>query len=285
MLGDLASGVDFVLSCAMKAEEEAVRAEKRILVVEDHSFSAKLLCHFLKKSGFSFDWVETGADAVARCGEVEYDAILMDVKLPGMNGIEATRQIIDQANLTRPPIIVGVTASPRESELEECFEVGMAEVFRKPVDFDRLQRFLERRLLPSQIAGRFVPKANVHPGEIPSSGIFDRAVATAFLGRMGGTSTLYEGPIELFFASIDESLNRLDAAVGTDDRLEIERWAHTLKGSAGLVGARDLEDFAKGLELVASDGSSHFQPKHWLPLIVGAAESLKEAMMAEMCTR
>lgn len=138
----------FTMPSGEKRETEPARAEPpvctplRVLIAEDNVVNQKILMRILQTSGHSVVVAEDGLQAVARFSESPFDVVLMDVQMPRMDGLQATRQI--RATAGREVPIIGVTAGATPAELAACFEAGMNSCITKPVDISRLQELLAR---------------------------------------------------------------------------------------------------------------------------------------------
>ncbi|SMP41947.1 hybrid sensor histidine kinase/response regulator [Anoxynatronum buryatiense] len=117
----------------------------RILVVEDQEANRKMLEFMLKKKGYSFEMANDGNEAVTMFKEADYSLILMDVQMPGMNGLEATRQIRSLMN-KKSPKIVAVTAHVTEEDRRQCMDAGMDAFLEKPIDFHQLIATIDAHL-------------------------------------------------------------------------------------------------------------------------------------------
>ncbi|MEZ5856595.1 MAG: response regulator [Hyphomicrobiaceae bacterium] len=113
----------------------------RILMAEDNPANQRVATALLKSAGFSIEIVENGRAAVERSAVCEYDIILMDVQMPLMDGLTATRQIRQLARMKTIPI-VGLTAGALEGDRQKCLEAGMNDYLSKPVDWDKLLELL-----------------------------------------------------------------------------------------------------------------------------------------------
>lgn len=127
------------LQAVLTAED---RRPLRILVAEDYVANQKVLLAMLQKYGYEADLVTDGQQAVQQATEHSYDIIFMDVQMPIMNGIEATRQIHEHYTHGEMPIIIGVTAFARREDRERCLAEGMHDFISKPVMNTDLQRVL-----------------------------------------------------------------------------------------------------------------------------------------------
>jgi CheY-like chemotaxis protein len=114
----------------------------RILIAEDNLINQQLIKQILGNLGYQPDTVENGRLAAAAAGEEEYDLILMDVQMPEMDGLEATRRIRQES--LRQPVIIALTANAMQGDREECLQAGMDDYISKPVRLDELMRLLEK---------------------------------------------------------------------------------------------------------------------------------------------
>ena len=114
----------------------------RILVVEDHRVNRRILCQFLATLGYQADEAEDGQMAVAAAMSGEYDMIFMDLRMPNMNGIEATRWIRQHGHGDRKPRIIALTGDAALETREQCFAAGMDDFITKPIRLERLEAVL-----------------------------------------------------------------------------------------------------------------------------------------------
>ena len=114
----------------------------RILIAEDNLINQQLIKHILGNLGYKPATVENGLLAVEAANGMDYDLILMDVQMPEMDGLEATRRI--RQELSKQPVIVALTANAMQGDREECLQAGMDDYISKPVRLDELMRLLEK---------------------------------------------------------------------------------------------------------------------------------------------
>jgi CheY-like chemotaxis protein len=121
-------------------------SRRHILVADDNAVNTKVAARLLQMLGHTAEFVADGAAAVALAGSKRFDIILMDCQMPGMDGMEATKEIRAKENGVRTPIIA-VTASALEDERRRCFEAGMDDILPKPFKKEELESMLGRWLL------------------------------------------------------------------------------------------------------------------------------------------
>ncbi len=112
-----------------------------ILLAEDNAVNQKVIAHMLAKIGYTADIVQNGLEAVEASVQKKYDIILMDVQMPEMDGLEATKFIRQQ--LAVQPFIIAMTANAMQGDKEECLASGMNDYISKPISMTGLKKLLE----------------------------------------------------------------------------------------------------------------------------------------------
>ncbi|MEO5684696.1 MAG: response regulator [Chitinophagaceae bacterium] len=120
----------------------------RILIAEDDLFNQQLAIKILNKLGYEPQIASNGKEVLEIVSNNQYDLILMDVQMPEMDGLEATRMI--RLCLTTQPIIIAMTANAMQGDREECLQAGMDDYLSKPVELQELVRILERWAVPAK---------------------------------------------------------------------------------------------------------------------------------------
>jgi CheY-like chemotaxis protein/HPt (histidine-containing phosphotransfer) domain-containing protein len=227
----------------------------RVLVAEDNDINREIALELLGDAGLDVDIAENGRIACDRVAQAStpYAAVLMDVQMPEMDGIAATEEIRKTWSPERLPIIA-MTAHAYESERQRCFAAGMNDHIAKPVDPLVLVQTLDRWL----VAGNGAPApaapvaAPVATGELPDSlPPFDIPVA---LTRVNGKRPLLRKLILGFGNSFADVVPDLRRMVDEDALEEARRLAHTFKGVAASLEARDLSAAAARVEAALATG-------------------------------
>jgi two-component system sensor histidine kinase/response regulator len=259
----------------------------RVLVAEDNEINRELAVELLNDAGLVADVAENGRIACARVlasGE-HYDAVLMDVQMPEMDGIEATARIRRQWPSDRLPIIA-MTAHAYDVERQRCLDAGMNDHVAKPVDPALLIRTLDRWLKPRPVASAVSPLATIAPssaGELPVSlPPFD---LDAGLMRTNGKRSLLRKLIVDFSDTFAATIPAFRSQIAAASLDEARRLAHTLKGVAGTLEIRLVAEAARQMEDTLASGnlagieSKLDQLEQAIRPALAAAASLKVATM------
>jgi CheY-like chemotaxis protein len=121
---------------------------KKLLLVEDNDVNRELMLRRLQRRGYEIQTAVDGNDAVEKTRQFEPDLIIMDISLPVMDGIEASRIIKADENFTKIPI-VGLSAHALQADRQAALNAGLDDYVTKPVDFENLINIIERLLKPA----------------------------------------------------------------------------------------------------------------------------------------
>jgi two-component system, sensor histidine kinase and response regulator len=149
---------------ALSSQIRSARYRGRVLLTEDNPVNQKVAARFLERLGCSVQIAADGAQAVQACQRERFELILMDLQMPVMDGLTATRQIrMLPTELAQPTPIVALTANAMVGQSESCLSAGMSGFLTKPIDIDRLKEVLERFGLG---AAQPPPQAESSAGEV-----------------------------------------------------------------------------------------------------------------------
>ena len=207
----------------------------RVLVAEDNPVNRRQVAGLLTPRGHEVVAVETGQQVVAAAQDGQFDLILMDVEMPGMDGLQAAVEIRhgEQGSGRRVPI-VAITSRDEAGDIEACRAAGMDAFLVKPLDAGALFPLIEQLIHASP---------STSPAPIESA--FERE---EFLARLGGDETLALEMVEIFAAESPRMLATLRNAIDADDAEAVQRAAHNLKGSVSVFGGRPAVRAALTLE-------------------------------------
>ena len=221
----------------------------RVLVVEDNDLNQEVAIELLGDAGLLVDVAENGEDAVRMVQEAAYDVVLMDMQMPVMDGITATREIRKLPQFDGLPI-VAMTANAMKSDRERCLAAGMNDHVAKPIEPDQLWTALLRWVKPRAEEER-VAGDPAHPElDIPAVAGLD---VVAGLRRVLGKKALYLSMLHRFVAGQRNAVADMRAALASGDLGTAERMAHTTRGVAGNIGALQVVQLATDLERAIRD--------------------------------
>ncbi len=206
----------------------------RLLVVEDNLLNQQVAQELLVRSGAEVEIAGGGLAGVrqAQAANPRFDAILMDVQMPDIDGFEATRRIHADPRLRTAPIIA-MTANAMESDKADCRAAGMCDHVGKPIDLEQLITTILRHT------------ARPFAAQPQAVTIVDSAGA---ITRMGGSHEFYQTVVGVFRQDGVTQCAGLAQALNQDDHVTALRYAHTLKGLAATVGAGPLTAAAAHME-------------------------------------
>ena len=235
---------------------EMYRGSARILLVEDNLTNQQVALGILKNLGLRADTTGNGMEALRALSNQPYDLVLMDVQMPEMDGLEATRRIRDPKFGVRNPgiPIIAMTAHAMRSDRELCLAAGMNDYLTKPVSPRALAETLERWLsgngqkVKTQ-AGH--PEAGPGPAQEPEPRVFDSA---ALLARLLDDQDLARTVVAIFLAEAPGQIAALAGGLKAGNAPVAERQAHSLKGASANLGAEALRAAAQAIERAAKAG-------------------------------
>ncbi len=214
-----------------------------ILVVEDNPVNLKVARHLLTRFGFRSDAAGSGNEAVAALVQREYDLVLMDVQMPDMDGLEATRVIRDRWP-DRAIRIVAMTANVAPEDVQRCHEAGMDAFLGKPIALDEL-------------AAQLAAAVERLPSPVVDAVVVPTAVADSTLGRLIdqiGADNVRE-LVALYATDLEAAEDTLASCVAEQDRERLGATAHKVKSSSRSLGATELGDAFAAIEREAPDAA------------------------------
>ncbi|MCH2183098.1 MAG: response regulator, partial [Mariniblastus sp.] len=238
------------------ASELPTTGPLNILVAEDNLVNQKLAVGLLEKYGHTVSVAANGKLAVDAYASENFDLVLMDVQMPEMDGITATREIrkLDSVKGIRTPIIA-MTAHAMPSDRERCVAAGMDEYMAKPIRGAQLMQMIDE-IVGYQSSDSIELGAELRSGELKMEQVdWDQAFNT-----VGGDLQLLSELIRVFSHEREVMLNDIAESIDKHDPRELRRASHSFKGALRHLGAKaagdiaqDLEDLGDGQWLAAAD--------------------------------
>ncbi|MCP4352657.1 MAG: response regulator [Desulfobacterales bacterium] len=236
-----------------RSKEEYVfsKASKslNILLAEDNEINAVLGANFLTQLGHTAVVVSNGKEVLEILSEEVFDLVLMDVQMPEIDGIEATRRIrrgeTGQGNKNIP--VIAVTAHATTEFKEKCEHAGMNGFVVKPVDLHELNTVIEKNISHSILTASDSAVRITQPGE---RHVLNTQEA---LSRIGGNETVLREIYDIFVQRTPKTMELIEQAIKNNDMEEIFFNAHSFKGQCAAIGAETCFDLADRLESASKD--------------------------------
>ncbi|WP_148207470.1 response regulator [Paramagnetospirillum magneticum] len=228
-----------------KASEPAAK-RLRILVAEDNPVNQQVALGLLRKLGHTVDVVGDGAEALEAVRLLPYDVVLMDVQMPEMDGLEATRAIRALPLAAAQVPIVAMTANAMRGDDQMCFDAGMDGYISKPIDRHKLAEAL------AKYSGAPETKPAEPPAAPQNSKAVDRDVLDALAADIEADTV-----VEILVKFMEDARTRQNNAAAlapTGDLEKVRREAHTIKGAAASLGLLAVRDACLALEQAARAG-------------------------------
>jgi signal transduction histidine kinase/DNA-binding response OmpR family regulator/HPt (histidine-containing phosphotransfer) domain-containing protein len=232
----------------------------RVLLVEDNELNREVALGLLSDANLSIDVAENGQVAVQMTARDKYDLVLMDMQMPVMDGITATRAIRSNPQLHTLPIIA-MTANVMAHDIEQCVDAGMNGHVAKPIDPDALFAALLRWIKPRtaeslpqesapRVASQPAPPIAPDPDPLEIHGIDTKSA----LRRTGGNRKRYESLLRKFADPSAGAVEEIRTALAAGDTPTAARAAHSMKGAAANLGAGALAEIAAKTETAITAG-------------------------------
>jgi PAS domain S-box-containing protein len=242
----------------------------RILLAEDNPVNQKLALQLLKRLGYQAEVACNGLEALQALRQQPYDVVFMDMQMPEMDGLEATRAIHQEWPRQRKPRIVAMTANVTIEDRQACIEAGMDDYLGKPIKVNELVRALSqvrpqapaeaRPGAPAQdvktpVDSHLGAGLDMHEGTLPPLAGLDAGALQKLREAAGGDSAFLVEMIDAFLEDAPRLLLDIQHAIKSQDAPLLRRAAHSLKSNAREFGAAGLSGFCLELENIGKAGS------------------------------
>ena len=235
----------------------------RVLLVEDNAINQEVAVAMLEQAGLVVSLANNGEEAIRKVSESGYDCVLMDMQMPVLDGLEATRRIRQQNRFQSLPIIA-MTANAMAGDRDRCLAVGMNDYLTKPIDpnklFSTLLNWIKRPNHPP--ASLSSQSATTEEGEDDHLWTNLPGIDSSLgLERVGGNKNLYRKLLMKFHRDYIDATTLISNALDTGDTNHARLLVHTIKGIAGNLGAEDLNAVASKLEGAIRNGTHDRSPQ------------------------
>ena len=222
---------------------------RRILLAEDNMVNQRVGLLFLDRLGHRADVAGNGKEVLEALERAPYDLILMDVRMPEMDGLEATRRIRARTDLVQP-WIVAMTASAFAEDRDACTDAGMDDFVAKPVRLEDLEAALDRaRGTAADAAGAAEGMPSASGAPVPEPPAVDLTVLLQLLRGLGDRAPIAEGRlIDTYLGELPRLVAALRRALDEGDREAMHGAVHSLRSSSANMGAQRLSDLCADLE-------------------------------------
>jgi CheY-like chemotaxis protein len=247
-----------------------------VLLAEDNEVSRQVAQHMLEQAGCRVTIAVNGPEVLAALEQAQFDAVVMDVQLPVIDGLETTRRIRQKETAGRHIPVVAMTAHAMKGDRDKCLQVGMDDYIPKPIDRDRLYSVLRRA------TGNVAPPTKAKPAGHPTGAAAARVPASPtpaggepldmaeLLERVGGDTALARELLDIYAQSYPARMAAIRSAAEAGDFAAVAEVAHELKGAAANLAAKAALAATVRVEQAAGEAGA--------PRLCEALEGLQSAL-------
>jgi two-component system sensor histidine kinase/response regulator len=256
-----AGSQDTIAEVSVRVPDKAVKSvwPCNILLAEDNDINRKLVIAVLQKQNWQVTAVPNGKAALDLFQRENFDLVLMDVQMPEMDGLEATRQIRIKEKAGQHIPIIGLTAHALRGDRETCLTAGMDAYLTKPIDPSSLYLAITQLLVDQETIADEVPAADL----------------SDLLESVDGDREFIKAIVQEFLAKFPVRIENIRAAIETSDATKLEFEAHSLKSVAGFFQAKEVCRLAGEIEELAFAG----RLTDAVPLLTDLEQELKPLEM------
>ena len=225
----------------------------RILIAEDNKINQKLAQNIFEGLGYAIDIVENGLQVIEKMRSVPYDLIFMDVQMPEMDGLDATRFIIHKMTLAKPPVIIAMTAFALEGDKEKCLEAGMNDYISKPFMIEEIVEKITKWF------GDEIKNENSIQKKYTVEKIENDMIDTAVIMRLKNMASqtdpsFFRDVVSMFAEQAPGIIREMEDNYKLQKFDKVQQAAHKLKGSALNIGAKQLAEICRDIEIGERSG-------------------------------
>jgi len=233
----------------------------KILVVDDDDLNRRMMQILLTREGYHVDLAANGMEALDAVKYQKFDIVFMDLQMPTMDGVEASRRIREWENGGSHTFIVALTASYLPEEGQSLFEAGIDNYIAKPFEVEHINRMLN-------YLSKNTPPLPAQPSSLtgipsPNSNILDTQKGTQ---RVGGDAEVYRELLGDFVQELSKRVETLERYARARDQKALSLEAHNLKGVSANLGALELAEYVSKLDKEGKEGYTHLNQDLFLEL-------------------
>ncbi len=224
----------------------------KILLVEDNVVNQKVASRLIKKIGYRTDLASNGIEAIEAVQSIDYDIVLMDLLMPEMDGLEATKQIKELAVNKNRPKIIAMTANSMLGDRELCIDAGMDDYINKPIRIDELETVLDKWFAVVE------KEKEMHLAEFKDNKIETEIVKEndiTFLNDIQNQEDLefFIDLLDIYLKDLPVIVDEISVAVENDNFDKLKFYTHKLKGSTLTLGIESISEYCYDLEKAADE--------------------------------
>jgi CheY-like chemotaxis protein len=234
---------------------DAIRGA-RILLAEDNEINQQVAVEILESAGLVVEVANNGKEALEMAREKEYDVVLMDIRMPELDGFNAAKKIRELDSDTRNIPIIAMTAQTMKEDREKAQAAGMNHHISKPIDPNELYRVLAKQIKPGKkkIPVRPPGQLTAENGDETTFPLLPGIDIQAGLARVKGNRELYKKLLRQFHTAYQNTGKTIREALNSRNYKLAEQVLHDIKGASGNISARDLHESSRELETRVKQG-------------------------------
>jgi signal transduction histidine kinase/HPt (histidine-containing phosphotransfer) domain-containing protein len=248
----------------------AERMPLKILLCDDNTINQKVAVRILTQLGYKADVAGNGREGLEAIDKKAYDLVFMDLMMPEMDGLTATRNIRErQKNPAANPnysgriLIVAMTAHAQQSDKENCLAAGMDDYLAKPIRPADVRGMIEKWAAPATPAAAETKSAPAPKVETPAAPAEEPPVDMSRMNDLtGGDPAMLSELVEMFYKQTTQQMAQIEAAVREGNATQVRHVAHSCKGASATLGMTQLSKLMLALEKMGVEGKLTDAPKY-----------------------
>lgn len=234
----------------------------QILLVEDNDINRIYARNVIMKRGCEVDIAENGLIALEKIRKKDYDAVLMDVQMPVMDGLEACKSIRNNFSSTKSEIpIIALTANAIKGDAEKCLAAGMNDYLSKPFEPEDLYKVLLKFLKPDAGASSTHKNPDKHmpKNQVTEPGISEQADLSYLQSVCDGDTAFMSEMVSSFINDTPQTLEQLKTEIEKENWEQAGRLAHKIKPSIQLIGLKETYEWLKNMEILSKTDEAAYE--------------------------